>query len=193
MIARMTGPRGPSGDVDPRVIERAIWGDRTAFEALLRHYNAPLRRFAYRLVGDEVDDVLQEAYLRAFRAMPTFDDRGVGVAAWLFRIVYRAAVDSLRQRSRRLATLSRLGHLAERRAVSAESEVMAAAGLAEVLAMLPVDLRAVAMLVDAYGLPYEIVANVLDIPAGTVASRLHRARDMLRNCREYTQCTGGDA
>jgi RNA polymerase sigma-70 factor, ECF subfamily len=190
MITQMIGAGGASREIDPLVLKRAIWGDRLAFEGLLRHYDGPLRAFAYRLVGDEVDDVLQEAYLRAYRSLRGFEDRGVGISAWLYRIVYHAAVDSLRQRTTRRAIVSRMGRVVSRHAGSAESEVLEAAGLAELLETLPIDLRAVALLVDGYGFSYDDAAGILGAPAGTVASRLHRARDILRTSHEFRQGNG---
>jgi RNA polymerase sigma-70 factor (ECF subfamily) len=190
MITRMTGAGGASSEIDPLVVKRAIWGDRLAFEGLLRHYDSRLRAFAYRLVGDEVDDVLQEAYVRAYRSLHTFEERGLGISPWMHRIVYNAAVDLLRQRTTRRAIVSRVEQVVPRYAGSAESEVLEVAGLAELLEMLPIDLRAVALLVDGYGFSYDDAADILGVPAGTVASRLHRARDTLRTSHEFRRGNG---
>jgi len=171
-------------DVDRRVVDRAVWGDRLAFETLIRHYDPALRRFALRLVGDEVDDVLQEAYLRAHRALRRFDNGDERIAAWLHRIVYNAAIDALRRRRRDGVLLD-----VDARGVAAPPPPEAR--LEEILASLPTEMRAATLLVDAWGFTYQEAALILDVPAGTVASRLHRARAALGRSIE-AQRMGGE-
>ena len=82
--------------VAPGVLERARDGDHDAFAAVVRLYDRRLRGIAFRVLGDRerMDDALQEAYLRAFRALPRF--RGdARVSTWLFRITYNACLDEL--------------------------------------------------------------------------------------------------
>jgi RNA polymerase sigma-70 factor, ECF subfamily len=187
MVDQMTAPEHPSG-VDPRVVERAMWGDRSAFGTLIRHHDPALRRFAFRLVGDDVDDVLQEAYVRAYRALPRFDNRNLRISAWLHRIVYNAAVDALRGRRRRDALVD----LEVQRVVVAQAgSETDLADFSEILGALATDLRAATLLVDGWGFTYEEAAEILDVPAGTVASRLHRARKALRRSIEAQQTMGG--
>jgi RNA polymerase sigma-70 factor (ECF subfamily) len=193
MIARVKLTGGGSGDdIDPQIVQDAIWGSRPAFEALVRHYHGPLRSFAYRLAGEDVDDVLQEAYIGVFRGLPDFDPRGAGMAAWLYRIVYNAAIDAARQRSRRASAMSRLVREPNRVEDGPEPAAMSDAGLAQLLGTLPMELRALALLVDAFGFSYQDAAEVLDIAPGTVASRLHRARKTLRMSREYAEVEEGE-
>jgi RNA polymerase sigma-70 factor (ECF subfamily) len=84
------------------LLERAQGGDGTAFAALVRAFDPKLRGLAFGLLGDRelMDDVLQEAYLRAFRALPGFEGRS-GLGTWLYRITYNACLDELRRRRRR--------------------------------------------------------------------------------------------
>ena len=92
---------GPAVDIGESVIDRARRGDQEAFAAVIRHYDPGLRALTFRLLGDRdrMDDVLQEAYVKAFKALPRF--RGEAkLGTWLYRIAYNAAVDELR-RSRR--------------------------------------------------------------------------------------------
>jgi RNA polymerase sigma-70 factor, ECF subfamily len=170
-----------SGDVGSSVVERARDGDQEAFAAIVRVYDRRLRGLAYRLLGDRerMDDALQEAYVRAFRALPRF--RGdARLSTWLFRITYNACLDEL-ARSRK-ATHAPLDELAGQ--ASALPEPGDALGsrseLGVALAALSPEERAVVLLVDADGFEYGDAAKILGVPVGTVASRLNRARASLR-------------
>jgi RNA polymerase sigma-70 factor (ECF subfamily) len=152
--------------------------DADAFVALLRDYDLRHRRLAFRLLGDRerMDDVLQEAYARAFRALPRFRG-GATLGTWLYRIVYNACLDELRRSgARREVPLDEWRDRGPDRTDRVEERL----DLEAALAALPVELRAVVLLVDADELSYGEAAEVLGIPAGTVASRLSRARDALK-------------
>ena len=150
--------------------------DADAFLSLVREFDLRHRRLAFRLLGDRdrMDDVLQEAYARAFRALPRFRG-GASAGSWLYRIVYNACIDELRRSGARKEI-----SLEEWRERGAAPDVEQRLDLEAALAALPVDLRAVVLLVDADELSYDEAAEILGIPAGTVASRLSRARDALR-------------
>lgn len=174
-------PMSGNAEVGSRIVDRARAGDRDAFSALLRHYDPGLRALAYRLLGnrERMDDALQEAYLRAYRGLPRF--RGAsGLGTWLYRIAYNACLDEL-ERSRRGAALplEDAGELADGRPDLVES-LSSRTVVADALAELPPPDRAAVLLVDAQGFDYESAGEVLGVPAGTVASRLHRARRALR-------------
>lgn len=150
--------------------------DADAFMSLVREFDLRHRRLAFRLLNDRdrMDDVLQEAYARAFRALPRFRG-GASAASWLYRIVYNACIDELRRSGARKEI-----SLEEWRERGAAPDVEQRLDLEAALATLPVDLRTVVLLVDADELSYDEAAEILGIPAGTVASRLSRARDALR-------------
>ena len=87
------GARRTGGRHRPRVVERARAGDHRAFRSLIAHYDRGLRALAYRLLGNagQMDDVLQDAYVKAFRALGRF--RGdAGVGTWIYRITYNACI-----------------------------------------------------------------------------------------------------
>jgi RNA polymerase sigma-70 factor, ECF subfamily len=86
-------------------LERAQRGDAPAFETLVRHYDPGLRALTFRLLGDRdrMDDALQEAYVKAFRALPGFRNES-SFGTWLYRIAYNACLDEL-ERSRRVVRL----------------------------------------------------------------------------------------
>jgi RNA polymerase sigma-70 factor (ECF subfamily) len=166
-------------EIDPRILTRARRGDEQAFAALVRHYDAGLRALAWRLLGDRsrMDDALQEAYVKAYRALPRF--RGeASVGTWLYRIAYRACLDEL-ARSRPAADLESVRGRAAPAADPAERASLRSS-LAGALAALPPEDRAVVLLVDAEGFDYRAAADVLGVPEGTIGSRLHRARAALR-------------
>ena len=124
-----------------------------------------------------MEDVLQEAYLKAFRALPRLKGDARALRSWLMRIVYNAGIDELR-RARRRPSVSldetRHDHTVEVADDAGDRELEAA------LEALPAEGRAVVLLVDVYGFDYRETARVLGIREGTVGSRLHRARRELR-------------
>lgn len=172
-----------TGEVDPLVVARARQGDRTAFADIVRHYDTRLRALAFRLLRDRdrMDDVLQEAYVKAYRGLPRFKgDSAVGT--WLYRITYNACMDDLRRRP----AVASLSYDSESAASMVDPKsgpadiVVERYDLAVALDRLPPDQRAAVMLVDAYGLDYADAARVLGVRTGTIASRLNRARSALR-------------
>jgi RNA polymerase sigma-70 factor (ECF subfamily) len=170
---------GPPGEIERVVLARARRGDQRAFALLVRHYDEGLRVLAYRLLGDRdrMDDALQEAYVSAYRALPRFRGESA-VGTWLYRIAYNACLDELR-RTRRVVDLDSIRDRADPRPALADT-VPDRTRLAEALAALPPEDRAAVLLVDAQGFDYESAARILGIPAGTVGSRLNRARAVLR-------------
>ena len=126
-----------------------------------------------------MDDVLQDAYVKAFRALGSF--RGdAGVGTWLYRITYNACIDHLR-RTRRVGQLP-LDGLLERASPEPDPSERAVAqtDLANALAALSPEQRAVVILVDAEGFDHAAAARVLGVAEGTVHSRLFRAHAALR-------------
>jgi RNA polymerase sigma-70 factor, ECF subfamily len=156
----------------------------SAFETSLRQYHPGLHAFAYRILGNRQDaeDALQAAYLKSFRAAKARGRSFELNAPWLYRVVYRCCIDKQREVKRNRHDF--LGPEAEDpRAPEASSLVTA---LSKAVLELPLDARAVVLLVDVHGLSYEEAAAVLEVPRGTVASRLNHARSALREAlREF--------
>lgn len=170
-------------EVGEPVVARARQGDQEAFAQIVGHYDHRLRALAFRLLGDRdrMDDVLQEAYVKAFRALPRFKgDSALGT--WLYRIAYNACIDDLRRRPTadplRLDD-DRAGSLVDPTSGPAEIAVQRC-DLAAAMDRLPPDQRAAVLLVDAYGMDYADAGAVLGVRAGTIGSRLSRARTVLR-------------
>jgi RNA polymerase sigma-70 factor (ECF subfamily) len=185
-------PRDPStggGEVDERLtalVAAARDGDRSAFDQLVRLTAADTYGLAHRLVGNEEDarDVVQEAYLRAFRGIAQF--RGdARFSTWLHRITANCASSHLGRRARhRHAPLDDEHGLVDDHPGSSP-ELVAEAGrlrdrLTAELADLPPRLRAVVVLRDVYDLPHEAIAAELGISVTAAKVRLHRARKHLR-------------
>lgn len=160
------------------LIEDALHGDTAAFAALIHPHDHSIRGAAYNVILDPnaVDDVVQETYLRAFRHLAQF--RGdAPFAAWLHGIAYRSAIDHLRRRrtASMLDGIEVVDHEPGPEARAVGDDLVGRA-----LAALAPDQRAVIVLVDQLGLPYDQVAAVLGVEPGTVGSRATRARARLR-------------
>ncbi len=157
-------------EIDDSVIDRARDGDQEAFAAVVRHYDPGLRAFAFHLLGDRdrMDAALQEAYVRAFRAVPRFRGRQ-RAGTWLYEIVYGACMEEL--------------EAGEEANVTAAS----AAGLAGALRELAAEERAAVLLVDAQGFGRREAGRVLGIPQELLLRRLADARSALRRSLENAE------
>ena len=161
-------------------------GDRRAFDNVVRATYADTYTLAYRLTGNEDDarDVVQDAYLRAYRGIERF--RGdASFSTWLYRITANCASTHLGRRSRhRHAPLADDAPFADpRRDSDPEDRADVAAERARVgaaVAELPAGLRAVVVLRDVYDLSHEAIAAELGISETAAKVRLHRARRKLR-------------
>jgi RNA polymerase sigma-70 factor (ECF subfamily) len=156
-------------------------GDRHAFEELVQTQQHRVYGLALRMLGNtaEAEDVAQEAFLRAHRGLAEF--RGEArLSTWLYAIVSRLCLNRLSGSERRLTrdgeeTLSRIADARPGPDQALEQGELEEA-LHRAIGELPEERRIVVVLRDVEGLAYEEIAEVLDLPAGTVRSRLHRAR-----------------
>jgi RNA polymerase sigma-70 factor (ECF subfamily) len=166
------GPRSPRAD--RALIRAAQRGDADALERLFRRHWGMAHRAAYLVVHDEAaaEDIAQEAFLAAVRALDRFD-RGRPFGPWLHRIVVNRAIDHTRARAlRREVELAETpDSRADGEPVERHDEVVAA------LAALPADQRAVVVLRHLLEYTPGEIARMLDLPRGTVNSRLRRGLD----------------
>lgn len=171
----------PEEDTD--LVDRVLAGDRHAFTDLVRRHDDVLRGVAYKILGDRqrMDDVMQDAYVRAYRSMGSFR-RDARLSTWLHRIVTNACIDELRRAGRRPTPVDVTDAQWDRPVDQAGPERVALAGdvLLRGLATLPYEQRAALVLVDGQGYDHQTVAEVLGVAVGTVASRVSRARAALR-------------
>jgi len=162
---------------DGELLERFVQGDQTAFESLFRQFEADVYRWILRIVRERsaADDVLVEAFWRAYRGRARFDvSRSFG--AWIRRIASNAALDHLR-RARQHAGW----RVADDRMPSAPAPDQAVKeSIARAFRSLPPRLQIVAMLALVEEQPYAEIADALDLPVGTVKSRVFRATRLLR-------------
>lgn len=179
-------------EVDQQLVERAQRGDKRAFELLVAKYQRKLGRLLSRMVRDpaEVEDVTQEAFIKAYRALPSF--RGDSAFyTWLYRIAINTAKNYLVALGRRAPTTTEFDNEdaenfeeAEglRDSATPESELhgkQVAATVNRAMEALPEDLRTAITLREIDGLTYEEIAAVMHCPIGTVRSRIFRARDAI--------------
>jgi RNA polymerase sigma-70 factor (ECF subfamily) len=135
---------------------------------------------AYRMTRNahDAEDLVQETFLRAYRGFHRFE-AGTNIRAWLFTILHRVRTDAFRRAGRSPQTVEMLN---EGPAVPPPQDALAsgAEDIERALAALPDVFRAAVVLRDVEELTYDEIAGVLDIPIGTVMSRIHRGRALLR-------------
>jgi len=187
------GPARRGGDDDASLVRRCLKDDPDAFRLLVEKYQAEVYGTALRIVRrpEDAEDLTQETFLRAFRALGRYDPtRPFG--AWLHTIAARLCIDHHRRNRAKLISLTQPeeGTSGEERTIDLEDpgdlpdEVAARSELAErleaLVAQLPPDSRAAILLRHQQDLPYEEIARVLGVPLGTIKARIHRARIMLK-------------
>ncbi|NPV08437.1 MAG: sigma-70 family RNA polymerase sigma factor [Anaerolineae bacterium] len=165
---------------EARLVKQALEGDRSAFGDLVRLHQRSVRSLAYRLCGDAAlaDDAAQETFLRAWRALARYEHRD-SMRNWLLRIVTNVVTDSLRQPQPADLDPSDLPSPEESPWEATERHELRARVRQAVL-NLPPAARAALILREFEGFSYAEIAEVLDVPVGTVMSRLHYARQALR-------------
>jgi RNA polymerase sigma-70 factor, ECF subfamily len=179
-------------EVDQQLVERAKRGDKHAFELLVVKYQRKLARLLSRFIRDtaEVEDVTQEAFIKAYRALPSF--RGDSAFyTWLYRIGINTAKNYLVAMGRRAPTSTEFNNddaegfeEAERLRDfnTPENELMSkqvARTVNQTMAQLPEELKTAITLREIEGLSYEDIANIMNCPIGTVRSRIFRAREAI--------------
>jgi RNA polymerase sigma-70 factor (ECF subfamily) len=192
-------------DVDQQLVERVQRGDKHAFDLLVSKYQRKLGRLISRFVRDqaEAEDVTQDAFIKAYRALPGF--RGESAFyTWLYRIGINTAKNHLLANKRRAPTITPFdADEAEsfeeasllREVSTPENELMSKQVVDVVqasLQQLPEDLRSALTLREIEGLSYEEIASVMNCPVGTVRSRIFRAREAVaENLRPLLETSKG--
>lgn len=179
-------------EIDQQLVERVQKGDKHAFDLLVVKYQRKLTRLLSQFVRNpaEVEDVTQEAFIKAYRALPSF--RGDSAFyTWLYRIGINTAKNYLVSQGRKAPTLQGIdSEEAEnfeegsilREMHTPESELMSkqiAQTVNQTLEQLPEELRTAIMLREIEGLSYEEIAKIMNCPIGTVRSRIFRAREAI--------------
>ena len=180
-----------TADSDLALVQRVQRGDRAAFDVLVLRYQHKVLKLIMRYIRDaaEAEDVAQEAFMKAYRALPAF--RGDSAFyTWLYRIAINTAKNSLVSSKRRPLTYDLDLQDPEQYDLQArllESETPEGLLLTEeirrtvdaAIEALPEELRTAIMLRELDGLSYEEIASTMDCPVGTVRSRIFRAREAI--------------
>lgn len=183
--------RGLPKDTDKELVRRVQQGDKRAFDLLFSRYQHKIVNLVGRYLRNtqDVEDVTQEAFIKAFKALPRF--RGDSAFyTWLYRIAINTAKNHLVARSRRPPGVDVDVEDAEhmdgadllRDSLSPETALARdelSAAIDEAIGQLPDDLRSAVTLREFDGLSYEQIAQIMDCPVGTVRSRIFRAREAI--------------
>jgi RNA polymerase sigma-70 factor (ECF subfamily) len=178
-------------DADQQLVQRVQAGDKSAFNLLVVKYQHRVLKLVSRFVNDaaEAEDVAQEAFIKAYRALPSF--RGESAFyTWLYRIAINTAKNALVSNRRRPVDFDldlQDPEQYERQARLKEDETPEGVLLTEeirqvverAMEQLPEDLRTAIVLRELEGLSYEEIAEAMDCPVGTVRSRIFRAREAI--------------
>jgi RNA polymerase sigma-70 factor, ECF subfamily len=179
-------------EIDRQLVERAQRGDKRAFELLVEKYQRKLARLLSRFIRDpaEVEDVTQEAFIKAYRALPAF--RGDSAFyTWLYRIGINTAKNYLMAMGRRAPTSTEVeAEEAEGfeegeqlRDINTPESLLLSNEIAETvnstIEALPEELRTAIQMREIEGMSYEDIAKAMDCPIGTVRSRIFRAREAI--------------
>ena len=181
-------------EIDQQLVERVQRGDKQAFDLLVIKYQRKLARLLSQFIRDaaEVEDVAQETFIKAYRALPSF--RGDSAFyTWLYRIGINTAKNFLVTQGRRAPTMTSAGFDIEdaenfeegsqlREMNTPERELMSkqiAETVNQTLQELPEELRKAITLREIEGISYEEIATIMNCPIGTVRSRIFRAREII--------------
>ncbi len=178
---------------DAQLVTRAKGGDRRSFDLLVQRHHNLVYNTAYRMLGDAggAEDATQTAFIRAYRSLSRFRGKSA-FSTWLYRIVSNVCLDALRTRRDDSVGLEVSydgdDEVQQRPLPDESAEPAANAERSELqrvvhraISQLPEDYRMVLVLYDITGFSYEEIAGILQIPLGTVKSRLNRARLALRD------------
>jgi len=176
---------------DAQLVERVVAGDGEAFRQLVERYQRPVYGLLLRMVRAPAlaEDLAQETLIKAYRAIASFD-RSRRFSSWLFKIAHNTAIDHLRKNRPPTVPLEntegeRLDPLSLLAAPDSQSPEARARGrdLGEALQLALMDLRSdyreAILLRFQQGLAYEEIADILELPLGTVKTHLHRARKQM--------------
>lgn len=183
-VSHHPAPGRASDETDARLLSQAADGDTVAFAALARRFERPLRSYLTRLVRCPglAEELTQDTLLGAWRGAKGFDGRA-RVSTWMFAIAHRKAASALRRR--RLPTIP-LDDTAEHTACTHDPlDAVHADDLRTALASLAPTHRTVLELTFTFGFDYREIAEILDIPVGTVKSRASSARHRLREALQH--------
>lgn len=186
---------------DAELVARALKGDQSAYAELLERFRRPVFSLIYRMIGDreQAEDLAQESFVKAFNNLDTYKP-GYRFSSWLFKIANNHAIDHLRRARLKTVSIHGSPHAAtaareeETRIVleapgeTPEQEVLALELGSEIeaaISRLRPEYRTAVILRHVENRSYEEIAEVMDVPIGTIKTFLHRARAELRGALAY--------
>lgn len=177
---------------DQEIVEAVLAGQQHRFAELVDRYQGKIVNYVYRMLGnyDDAVDLSQDAFLKAYSALDTYRPK-YPFPAWLFRIARNAAIDELRRRKGIMVSLDEPLELDEGSVdrqlpdhdPDPEAELLQSEFQGRVesaVGDLSEKYREPLVLRHAAGLSYDAIADALELPLGTVKTRIHRARNQLR-------------
>ncbi len=176
---------------DSQIIQQALKGDETAYKKLMRKYHDAIFNFIFKMVHDreQVEDLTQEAFIKAFASLKKFNDE-YAFSTWLYKIATNNSIDYIRKRKLQVYSIDKPieardsefgfelpdeGYEADQELISDQRAVM----IREAIAKLPPKYRKVIELRHVDEKSYEEIADVLELPIGTVKAHIFRARELL--------------
>jgi RNA polymerase sigma-70 factor (ECF subfamily) len=171
---------------DVQLVRRCLAGEEAAWEEMVRQYSRRIYNLAYRFTGNRAaaEDLTQEVFLRLYRTLEQYDPREGDLSSWLMRVARNLIIDDYRRRARTPAQNGedlaeheyhlRADEREDPHALVEQRELSEQIHAA--LAKLSPELRACVILRDLEGLSYQEIAEALQIPEGTVKSRINRGR-----------------
>lgn len=193
---------GEGAESDAYLVERALDGDIVGFEKLVTRYQNKIIGYVGRMLdGDreEAEDIAQETFIKAYRSLDSFRGQA-SFSTWLYKIATNLCIDRARTRKRRPQQAYSLDEPVDKEEDEGKREIADTryepgkgvereemrALVRETVAEMPEKMRQVLIMCDLQGMPYEDISAALDVPLGTVKSRLFHARaDLARRLRPY--------
>lgn len=177
---------------DSDLIQRAINGDESAYKQLMENYRGAIYNLLYKMVHnrEETEDLVQEAFMKAFKALPSFNEE-YAFSTWLYKIAVNNCIDHIRKKRLKTYSLDKpirakdgelerefpdVSMSPDKGILSREKSKLIAQAIDE----LPENYKTVIVLRHNEEKSYEEIAQILDIPLGTVKARIFRAREMLK-------------
>jgi len=189
---------------DQDVIERASQGSESAFRELIRRYERPVFSLIYRLVRDRerAEDLAQDTFIKVLNALDRYDP-SYKFSSWIFKIAHNTALDDLRRKHPDTLSIHGSPHASTQDELEATILTPASGDenpeefassreigghIEKAIATLRVEYRTAILLCHVEGRPYDEVAEIMDVPLGTVKTYIHRARNELKKQLAHLRC-----
>ena len=178
-----SGPVARAREIDNATVALCNAGDQAAYARFVQHYERAVMALLYRIMGPnaDIEDLAQEAFLRAFRALPRFLlDGPATISTWLLTIATRLALNDKRRARSNAVESSEIETRDPRTPEHSRSSAEIAAAIERAVASLPIDQRAAFVLAEFHEMTMAELARALEIPENTAKTRVFRAREKMK-------------